>query len=567
MKIIKEKTKYHEYALESEYSPELVNYCKFLKETFGWKEIQWDFENKKWRFHDPSVISMLKNKFKETEIPEEVSSDVTRYEDLLADAKKKQENAIRIKEATTSNLKIKNIKGELYEYQKLGVEFLMNSGGRALLADSPGVGKTAQALAYIVQMGFKRNLIICPASVKFSWESEVKKWTKMKSFIVDPSTKIEDIPFDIECVIINFDILKKFHNEFKKYKWNSLVADECHMIKNPSAIRSKVVKSIALDVPSVIMLTGTPVLSRPVEMFNMLNIIDPKKWNNYYSYATKYCAGRQGYYGFEAKGATNLEELSEKIGKYFLRRTKEQVLKELPPKNRIEVKIDLPKDINAEYRLAEESLLKYFKKYKKNKTNEEIGKALSAEKLVKLNLLREINTRGKIKVAEELIESIVDAGEKVLVFSNFNFPLKELHKKYLNNSVLLLGETNVEKRGKIVKDFQEKDNINIFFGGMKSAGVGITLTKASNVIILDLPYVPADLIQSIDRAHRPGAKYQSLNIYNIITRDSVDSFMEKLLDKKQEIVNKIIGGEDIKKISKKMIKEYLDSIKLKYKKK
>ena len=565
MKIIKEKTKYHEYALESEYSPELVNYCQFLKETFGWQEFQWDSEDKKWRFHDPSVISMLKNKFKETEIPEEVSSDVTRYEDLLADAKKKQENAIRIKEATTSNLKIKNIKGELYEYQKLGVEFLMNSGGRALLADSPGVGKTAQALAYIVQMGFKRNLIICPASVKFSWESEVKKWTKMKSFIVDPNTKIEDIPFDIECVIINFDILKKFHNEFKKYKWNSLVADECHMIKNPSAIRSKVVKSIASDVPNIIMLTGTPVLSRPIEMFNMLNIIDPKVWNNYYSYATKYCGGRQGYYGFEAKGATNLEELSEKISKYFLRRTKEQVLKELPPKNRIDVRMDLPKEERKQYDLVEKSLVDYMRAYKKDKTKKDIDRSMAAEKLVKLKLLREINTMGKIKTAKELISNIVESREKVLVFSSFNAPLFELQESFEENSVLIVGSTPVGERGEIVKQFQEDDSKKIFFGGIKSAGTGITLTAASNVIFLNYSWNPADLIQAQDRAHRPGAEYQSLNIYTIISNNSIDEFMQKTHQRKQDIIDKLIGGKEVPKTKKKLVDEYIKSLESKYK--
>lgn len=565
MKIIKEHTQYHEYALESDYDTTLVEYCQNLKKIFGWQEFQWDHENKKWRFKDPSVIIMLRDKFEETEITEEVKTDLKNHIELKDKEQIQTENAKKIREATVSNLKIKGIKGELYEYQKLGIEFLLNSGGRALLADSPGVGKSVQALGFITHNNYKRNLIICPASIKFVWVSEITKWTKMKSFVINPKTNLQDIPFDVQCVIVNFDILKKFHNEFKKYKWNSCIIDECQLIKNPSAARSKAVKSIAQEISNIIMLTGTPLLSAPIEMFNMLNIIDPKVWNNYYSYATKFCGGRQGYWGFEAKGATNLNELRIKISKYFLRRTKDEVLKELPTKNYIEVPIDLPKEERKQYDLVESNLVEYLKSYKKEKTNKEITKSLNAEKLVKLNLLREINTMGKIPTARELIDNIIDAKEKVLVFSSFNAPLKELAEKYEENSVIMLGETQVEERGEIVKQFQEDPNIKIFFGGTKSAGVGITLTAASNVIFLDLPWNPADIEQSENRAHRPGATYQSLNIYQIISYDSIDEFMKKLLNKKQVIINKLIEGKKVEKDDK-MMDNYLKLLTLKHKK-
>lgn len=563
MKIIKEKTKYHKYALDTKYDTDVVAYCQYLKETFGWTEFNWDHENKKWRFSDPLMINMFKRKFSQTNI-ESVSQDILEYDRRIEDDKIKAVNAERIRAATVTNFSPTGIIGDLYMYQNIGAEFLLNSGGRALLADAPGVGKTVQAISFVTHSGFKRTIVVCPASVKFSWESEVEKWTNLKSFIVGPKTKIDDIPFDAHFIIVNFDILKKFHNEFKKYNWDCMIVDECHLIKTPSAIRSKVVKSLSVDIPNIIMLTGTPVLSRPVEMFNMLSIIDPVVWNNYYSFAIKYCGGKQGHWGFEAKGATNLSELSEKIGKYFLRRTKEEVLKELPKKNRIPVIIDLPKDIRKEYELAEEDLEKYYLTYKPEKSEEEIEKSLSAEKLVKLNILREINTRGKSKTAIELIESIIDAGEKVIVFSGFKKPLRELHEKYKKNSVMILGDTDIDKRGEIVKKFQEDPKTNIFFGGMKSSGVGITLTAASNIIFIDLPWTPGDLEQAENRAHRPGAVYQSLNIYQINSRDSIDDFMGSLLKRKQEIIDKLIEGKEEKDDSNTLISNYLNSLLKKY---
>lgn len=459
---------------------------------------------------------------------------------------------------------VKGIKRELYDYQKTGVEFLLNSGGRALLADSPGVGKTAQALGYLTHAGHKRSLIVCPASVKFSWEAEIEKWTNLTSFVMDSKTLLEEIPAETNCIIINFDILKKFFNEFMKYQWDCLIVDESHLIKSPAAMRSKVVKAISRNVANVIMLTGTPLLSRPIEMFNMLNIIDPQTWSNYYSYATRFCEGKQGYWGFEAKGASNLDELKIRISKYFLRRTKEEVLSELPPKNFIDVPVDLNKEDRKQYNLVEGNLVRYLKEHKK--TDKQIAKSLAAEKLVKLNLLREINAMGKIETAKELIDNMIEAGEKVLVFSSFNGPLLELADMYEENAVLLLGSTPVEDRGPMVNKFQENPDCKIFLGGFKSAGVGITLTAASNIINLDLPWNPADLEQAENRAHRPGAEYESLNIYQIISRDSIDGFMKNLLAHKQEIIDQIFLGEEEEEKDMKMIDEYIKSLEAKYKK-
>jgi len=565
MRILKEKTQYHKYAFESEYNDIVVEYCQYLKNTLGWKEFSWDADNKVWRFTDPSLITVLKGKFEGLEFNVDVKNDLESYEKSVIVEEEKAQNAERIKESTVSTISVKGIKGNLYEYQKLGVEFLVNSGGRALLADSPGVGKTAQTLGYITHVGHKRSLIVCPASVKFAWESEIEKWTDLKSFVVEPKTDLESIPFDVNCVIVNYDILKKFYNEFMKYKFDCLVCDESHLIKSPTAQRSKIIKLLARNIPNIIMLTGTPVLSRPIEMFNVLSMIDPKKWNNYYQYATKYCDGKQGYWGFEAKGATNLAELKEKISKYFLRRTKEEVLSQLPPKNRVEVPIDLPEAERTQYELVEENLVKYLKTYKKDKTDKQILKSMAAERLVKLNLLREINAMGKITTAKELIDGIIEADEKVIVFSSFNAPLQELADQYEENSVLLLGSTPIDERGEMVKKFQTDPNCKIFFGGTRSAGVGITLTAASNVIFLDLPWNPADLDQGENRAHRPGAEYECLNIYQIISKGTIDGFMKKLLSRKQEIIDQLIEGKETEEEDS-MLDEYINSLKLKYKK-
>lgn len=138
MIIKKEKTLYHLYALESDFSQDLVSYCVYLKQTLGWKEFQWDIESKKWRFKDPAIISMIKGKFKDLVYDEDIAKDLERFEAISLTEAKREERALEIKEANKATIDIKNVKGNLYEYQKIGIEFLVNSGGRALLADAPG---------------------------------------------------------------------------------------------------------------------------------------------------------------------------------------------------------------------------------------------------------------------------------------------------------------------------------------------------------------------------------------------------------------------------------------------
>jgi len=531
-----EKTEYYEFTFEFRFHEDIIEYCRFIRSAYGWKEFT--FNNGKWRFNDSAIMFLIKNKYPDVVISQEALSAVQKTDDEKRSESEIEENAKRIKNSIDSDIVIDGIKGELYNYQKIGVEFFMNNNGRAILADSPGSGKTLQTLAFIVKQKFKKSLIICPASVKFSWQLEVERWTHLKSFVVDGKTKTQEIPNDVDVIIINYDILKKFYKWLVNVKFDTMVCDESHLIKTPTSVRSKVVKLLSRDIPSIIMLSGTPILSRPIEMYNMLNILDPKTWNSYYGFAEKYCDGQKGYYGYQAKGATNLAELSEKIGKYFLRRTKDQILKELPPMIQIFRPIELSGEFKSNYKKISDEFVKYLRE-NKGKKDKQIEKSLSAEKLVKINYLRELTSLGKLDSTRELIDSMIDSGEKVIVFSCFNEPLKILRDEY-PDSVLIIAETSVSERGELVKKFQEDPNCKVFFGGIKSASAGITLTAATNVIFIDYSWTPSDHEQGANRLHRPGQKADSVNIYSLHAINTIDDFMARLLKKKSSIFNQVI---------------------------
>jgi len=509
-----------------------------------------DPTTKRWRFKDKAIIDMFVKKFPNTVVDIEKETAVPTLWDKKAKDQPTKEEVKKIDY-------IEGINGNLYEYQKEGVQFLLDSNGRALLCDSPGVGKSLQALGYVVSSKHKKTLIVCPASVKYSWENEIKKWTELESMVVSSQTDISEIPDSVNCVIINYDVLKKHLKDILKHEWDCLIGDEIQYIKNAKAIRSSAFKMIASKIPSVIMLTGTPMMSRPIEMWNMLTILDKTRWNNYYAYAKRYCGGRMGNFGYEASGATNLVELSQKLKPYFLRRTKDQVLKELPKKNPIDFPVEMSPVFRKQYDLIEEDLAAFMKQ--RNIADAEIKKKMQAEKLVKINMLRKMSVMAKLDAAEELIDSILDSGEKILIFSNFRDPLTELFYKYQKISTMIIGTTPVSERGDIVRKFQEDPNTRIFFGGMLSAGVGITLTAASNVIILDLPWRPSDLEQAVNRAHRPSAVYESLNIITMHCKHSIDDFMSSVLKAKKDIIDKVIDGKG-GKLDSDMIDEYIKKL-------
>lgn len=561
MKIVSEKTRYHQFAFYFDYTPDRVEFCKALKDAYGFQRFGYDATNgaKRWVFSEGVFVQLLKERFPSVSIDKVVENAVASELKWMSEDEKRKQKLSDIEKKTDTTFNVKGLKMEMYPYQKVGVEFLTESGGRALIADAMGLGKTIQAIAYCKHREFKRVLVVCPASVKFSWMNEVKKWTRLSAQIIDSKTKLHEIDSDVIFWIVNYDILKKHKDMLLKTKFDAIVGDEAHMIKNPQAIRTKVFRMVARDIPNVVLLTGTPLLSRPVELFSLLNIIDPKNWNSYYEYVKRYCNAYQDRFGLNVSGASNIEELHNRIKKYFLRREKTEVLKELPPKNRIDVPVQLAPDAKHEYETAEKDLAVYLRHYA-GKQPAAIAKTLAAEKLARLNVLRMLCAQGKVPMAIELIESIIESGEKVLVFSSFVDPLTQMGAKFGKKAVTITGQTPVEERGEIVRRFQTDPEIKVFLGGIKSAGVGITLTAASNVLFLDYSWNPADMQQAEDRAHRPGQEASLLNIYSLYSQGTIDEDLRDMLAEKQDIFNRVIDGKLADNFSKNAVQKTLDSV-------
>lgn len=542
MKIFPSQTKYHAYAFDFDYSMSMVEFCRYVRSVVG--DYEFTFYDDHWRFSDMKAVEIIKGRFPEVEIDPMIQFKFEMYQSQKEQELTELMELRRIKEAKDSSIVLNNVKGEPYPYQKVGVEFLMANNGRAIIADSMGLGKTLQALAYIATEKKSKSLIICPASVKWSWESEVKKWTNLKSLVMDSQNRLTGDDYDAyDVFIVNYDIMTKMAAGLSVVKWDCVVCDEFHYIKNNRAQRTKAVKAVAKRSPCLILLSGTPMLSRPVELYNGLNLLKPEIWNNYMDFTKKYCGGHQGYFGWDVRGATNLPELHARISRYFIRRNKEEVLKELPPKQFTDIPVDLPSAIRHEYDLAIADFQRYLKQIKK-KTDKEVFRAMQAEKLVRLSALRQLTTKGKIDHAYNTIQDIIDSGEKVVVFSVYNEPLVQLKQKLGKKAVMLTGSVDSRDRKDIIEKFQDDPQTMVFLGGTKSAGVGITLTAAPNVLFIDYSWVPADHAQAADRIHRIGQKSDHINIYQLYSRNTIDDYMCQLLAGKKEIFDKLIENKD-----------------------
>jgi SWI/SNF-related matrix-associated actin-dependent regulator of chromatin subfamily A-like protein 1 len=569
MKIEKMDDPHYAYSFFFKFNRNVIDYCKYLSEKYGFRNFIFGGENK-WKFTKIEYAVELKDRYPEIEISDDIQVEFELAKYVISESVLATANALRLKQAKESNLEIKGIKGSLLPFQRVGVEFFINSGGRAMNSDPMGSGKSLQALAYVTTSGCKKTLIICPAIVKYNWKNEVNKWTAMKPFVIDSGTTENEVALDVikaDVVVINYDILKKFFNLLTSIEWENVILDEFHYCKDRRTARSKIAKKIIIKIPHIMMLSGTPFLNRPVELFFPLTMLDPKTWNDYYSYTRRYCDGHPSRYGWDDRGASNIAELQTRISPYFIRRTKKEILPDLPEKRFINLPIELDANTQREYTMAEEEFGKFLINIKK-KTKEETARSLQAEKLVKLGALRQLTTVGKIDQTKEIIEGIIESGEKVVVFSCYIESLERLHKEFKDISVLVTGKTGSKERNDIVIDFQNNKKIKIFFGGIISAGVGINLTAATNIIFMDYSWRPGDHAQAIDRIHRIGSTASHITIYQLYSKKTIDQYMFKLLEKKQLLFDQIIDGKEIpKEMSKNYARTIINAIEMKQKRK
>ncbi len=428
----------------------------------------------------------------------------------------------------------------LYPFQKKGVWFIEKKGGRALVADEMGLGKTLQALGWLhLHPEARPAVIVCPASVKLKWKSEIKE-----CIYADAQVLCGKTPYgtDSDILIVNYDVLDGWIRYLLEIDPKVVILDECHYIKNHRTKRARYIAELVKDRP-VIGLSGTPVMNNPLESYNIIRTIEPNVFPNFRFFEETYCCG----------GNKALYRLHEKlIDSIMIRRQKKEVLKDLPPKVRGMVPVEIDPSDMEKYKETEDDLFGMFEEYDDFDSMYKSGQALKA-----INAMRKKAGEIKLPGIISWIGDFLDCDGKLVVFAHHRDVVESIHEAF-PNSVMLYGGMDANRKDQAVQSFQHDPSVRLFVGNMKAAGVGIDLTASSNVAFAELPWTPADITQAEDRCHRIGQN-DSVNVFYLLAPNTIDDRMMEILNEKQLIVDAVLDGKKVETnetIMKELLKSY-----------
>lgn len=424
--------------------------------------------------------------------------------------------------------------------------------GSFINADQMGLGKTFESIIYTEYINAFPCLIIVPASVKYNWKEKYEEIVGPKrsvAVIESVENKKHTNSWGADVVIINYDIIGKKQgkgatvkfDQLISIKWEMVICDEAHFLKNETAQRSKAAEKIIKRSKGIVqLLTGTPTMSKPVEIWNLLKLIDKHRLiaEDKREFDERYCNGHQTHFGWDNSGATNLLELNDKLRKVcLLRREKDEVL-ELPLVTK--TIINTPISNSKEYQKASDNIIKYIEE---TKGEEAADKAMNAEALVTLSTLRQLVIDGKMKAIESYLSDWKVGGEKLVIFGIHTEPLKQLAEKF--KSPILIGGLSAIKKQGIIKEWISNDH-PFLFANITTAGTGVDgLQKVcSNMLFLELPWTPAELDQAISRLERSGQE-NHITVKFLLNRDTIDMDMYEMLSEKEFATTAANQGLDI----------------------
>lgn len=474
-----------------------------------------------------------------------------------------------------------------YHYQDEGIA-RGSELKRFINADEPGLGKSCMAIG--TALAFEQSgvnpwpcLIICPATLKENWRREIEeKFTNKRAVILSDKTR-DNWPGLVRMgmghfVIVNYESLWSFFVLSTSNKggakpklsdikftplialFKSMIIDEAHKLRNDGTAQSMVAKGISVGKEIIMLLTGTPIVNKPNDLVPLLSIMGRlPEFGGFKYYLDRYCAG--------GSGAGNLNELNGKLNNScFFRREKKDVLQDLPDKMREIFTCDIT--TRAEYAAAKGDLGKFLRE--QGYSEKQVNKSLNAEIMVKIGVLKAISARGKLPEAIEHIQEVVDAGQKIVVFIHQKFMAEALLKAFPaavairgNDIDPLTGKekpqslasrqaakdafqgcnkckVNQENHDNITDHEYEPNNVHVIIVSIKAGGTGNTLTAASRLMFLELPWHPADTDQCEDRIHRIGQK-NAAQISYFLGKDTIDEDIYKIIEKKRGISDAILG--------------------------
>lgn len=446
----------------------------------------------------------------------------------------------------------------LFDFQKTGAS-LIKGLPAFLLADVPGLGKTLQVLAGCEGLNGTR-LVFCPASLKYNWRDEIKKWSPDSSVVVIDGTAAErkalwNKAHSFDWVIANYELLLRDLDVMPK-AWAVIVCDEADRISNPFAKTTRALKKLSAH--KRLALSGTPISNRPDDLWSIVDWLYPRMLGSFTQFQSKYCKLHPVYH--RVIGYQNLEILRSRIEPIMLRRLKEDVFDDFPEKTVENICFDLSREERELYDNVRKAILDEVRKETSIDTR---SLALIPVKMLRLKqvtdhsgLIGTQRTSTKLTTLKTLLEPIEASGEKAIVFTQFSSMAKILKNELPANSLVISGETPVSERKEIIDEFNTNPDIHTLI--MTEAGAyGLNIQSATYIVHYDAPWSLGKIEQREGRAHRIGQK-KSVTVYHLIAKNSIDEYVLKTLSGKRKMSNDILGDDDPPTLTFSDIEEILE---------
>ena len=417
----------------------------------------------------------------------------------------------------------------LFPYQKEGVAAAFDRyGGRCLLADDMGLGKTRQALAFIGHCLPARVLVICPSYLRYQWTHALKEWLDLDGQLVKKGKET----LEGEACIVSYDMLAAL--KIPTGVFEVVVCDESHYVKSRKTKRTKACTPLVKSAKYAMLVTGTPALNRPIELFSQLMMLRPAYLKNYTSYAKRYCNGKPTPFGYDDRGSSLGHELNWVLRKGFMvRRLKRDVLTQLPAKTRhtvwLEVKTDLLGDVEAGFQKWKELNLTMYKL----PAGSEQQRLQMFERQKVISQLFVATSTAKCEAIARWVIDALQEGRSFIFFGYHQVVLDAVEEavsgKY--NYMRIDGSTPAARRQANVEAFQTDETMRIAILSIMAAGTGVTLTRVSECVFGELYWVPGVMIQAEDRIHRI-SQTEKCDIYYLLGTDTLDTYVHPSLCRK-----------------------------------
>ncbi len=460
----------------------------------------------------------------------------------------------------------KAVKAKFRPYQLSGYQWLQtldDLGWGGCLADDMGLGKTLQVITFLQHLKEKHknctHLVICPTSLIYNWQSEIEKFCPSLKYHIyyGMQRELGESHFEkYDIILTSYSIARNDVEHLRGFDWRYIVLDESHSIKNPDSLTARVL--CTLKAQNKIILSGTPVQNNTFDLYSQFNFINPGLLGNREFFKTEYAnpIDKQG-------DKTASAQLRKIVYPFLLRRTKEQVATDLPDKT----ETILWCEMESEQRSAYESYRKFYRDSLLRKIDE-VGMNQAGifilEALLRMRQIcdhpalvkdKNFEKAPSVKIDELLRELQENTGShKSLVFSQFTEMLSQIRAVFDNEKIsycYLDGSTPAAKRREEVERFQNDDSVKVFLVSLKAGGVGLNLTAADYVYVVDPWWNPAAEQQAIDRTHRIG-QTRKIFAYKMICKDTVEEKILKLQERKKDITNELISEDAgfIKKLTR-----------------